>query len=182
MPAREKEMPNHIRIAMILAGGLLAASPAYALPSQASAGQTPAFIHSSQIAERNINSFAGLADGPNGSGRKQNAFNPEDILDGSEFGHSQKQHDAPPPMPWSDMGDQRGPIVFDGEHGGGKENRWDHLPDNPHGCSPDKPGCTFILSATPSTLPAIPEAETYVLMLTGLLAMGLLSRLRKNRR
>lgn len=182
MPAREKEMPNQIRIAMILAGGLLVAAPAYALPSQASAGQTPAFIHSSQIAESNINSFAVQAGGPNGPGREQNASSPEDVFNGSEFGQSQKQHDAPPPMPWSGLGDQRGPVVFDGEHGGGKENRGNHLPDSPHGCSPDKPGCTFILSATPSILPAIPEAETYVLMLTGLLAMGLLRRLRKNRR
>lgn len=172
MPAREKEMSNHIRIAMILAGGLLAAAPAYALPSQASAGQTPAFVQSPQFAGWNAGSFEGLADGS----ASADAFN------GREFGQSQKQPDAPPPMPWSGL-DWRGPVAFDrGHDGGGQENRWNRLPDSPHGCSPDKPGCTFILSATPSILPAIPEAETYILMLTGLLAMGLLSRLRKNRR
>ena len=175
-------MPNLIRIAMFLAGGLLAAAPAYALPPQASAGQTPAFVQSPQFAGWNADSFESLAGGASGPNREQNAFNPEDILDGREFGQSQKQHDAPPPMPWSGMGDQRGPVVFDrGHDGGGWENRWSRLVDSPHGCSPDKPGCAFILAASP-ILPAIPEAETYVLMLTGLIAMGLLGRRRKNRR
>lgn len=145
----------------VFAGFMLAAGTAFALPAQANAPAQHA-----------------ISLPPNQGGQHGPSFG--NFLDGSEFGQAHPDN-VPPETPWTDTPGYHGPPDFGNGHGaGGWENRWSRLPDTPHGCSPDKPGCVFL--APGDITPAVPEPEAYALMLAGLAMLRLATRRRPARR
>lgn len=164
-------MTNSIRIKILAV--LLVSGAGLALPLQA-AGKGPGSGSFDPAGQNGFATFANLAAGEHGHAAG-------DGLEGFPAGREHGQYhrnNAPPDMPWTDLAGQRGHVIFDNGHdASGWDNRWSRLPDNPPGCTPDKPGCVFLMSLAPAGItPAVPEPETYALMLAGLALLRLAAR------
>lgn len=171
-------MTNSIRIKILAV--LLVSGAGLALPAQA-AGKEPG-LDTFQFVEQNgfasfANLVAGSLDMAGEHGHGHGDGTPEDFLTGREHGQYHRNN-APPDMPWTDLAGQHGHVVFDNGHdASGWDNRWSRLPDNPPGCAPDRPGCVFLMSLAPVGItPAVPEPETYALMLAGLALLRFVTR------